>query len=266
MITSVHNPRIQWVRALLGRPRARAEAGVFIVEGVRMAEEVLESGRKPVLSLYAGSLTARGLAVTAALREAGGEVLEVSREILDALSDTENSQGILIALPVFSLPPPASLHFGVILDNLRDPGNLGTILRTCAAAGVQRAWLTPGCADPLAPKVVRAAMGAHFHLPIAEAGWDTLQAELKHGAPAPRVWVTDIEVGQPYWQADLRGPTVLVIGSEASGVSAEARALAGGRIHIPMPGRAESLNAAAAAAILLFETVRQRSPQKTGPS
>ena len=120
--------------------------------------------------------------------------------------------------------------------------------------------LPPGSTDPYAPKVLRSAMGAHFRLPVQSLDWDGLRAYLAPPTPGaqPVVYLADAAGGQPYTQADLRRPLALVIGGEAAGAGAQMSALAQARLHIPMPGKMESLNAAVAAAILMFEVVRQR--------
>ena len=184
---------------------------------------------------------------------------EIAAYLMDGLTDTETSQGILAVIRRKELPLPPDGDFFVIADTIRDPGNLGTLIRTCAAAGVEGLFLTPGSVDPFAPKVLRAGMGAQFRLPIHRASWDELASTL-HDRPKPvRILLSDVENGQPVWQSSLRGPLALVIGSEADGVSPEARQAADGRVHIPMPGQFESLNAAVAAGILIFEVVRQRN-------
>ena len=126
--------------------------------------------------------------------------------------------------------------------------------------GVQAVWLTPGTVDPFSPKVVRSAMGAHFRLPIHSLTWEAIRQGLapQPGSPALRVYLSDSGGGLPYTQADFRSPLALVIGGEAEGASLQAQELASERVHIPMPGAAESLNAAVAAAIFMFEVTRQR--------
>jgi len=257
MITSRQNPKVQRVRELLGRPRDRREAGAFVVEGVRLAEEALAAGWKPEIVLFSSGLSARGREVLDRLSAGRIEIEEVSPDILQALSETEASQGLLAVFPIRQIPFPSAPDFLVIADAIRDPGNLGTLLRTAAAAGVQAVALAPGTADPYAPKVVRAAMGAHFHLPIAALDWEFLQ-QLAGTAPGLKVFLAESGSGEIYWQADLRQPLALIIGSEAEGATPSARRLAGSSIQIPMPGRSESLNAAVAAAVLMFEVVRQR--------
>jgi TrmH family RNA methyltransferase len=255
MITSAQNPRVQQVRALIARRKAREEHGEFVAEGVRLLEEALASGWEMRLLLYAGELSPRAAALLAEARNRGADVEEVSLPLFRSLADTETPQGVLGVLARRHDPLPEGLNFVVIADGLRDPGNLGALLRSAAAAGAQGVFLPPGTADAFAPKVVRAGMGAHFRLPLVEAGWEEIAAALK---PSCRIYVAESGEGTPCWQADLTGPVALVIGGEAEGASPQARALADGAITIPMPGRSESLNAGVAAGILLFEVVRQR--------
>ena len=180
----------------------------------------------------------------------------VSAEVLRAASDTQNPQGILAVLSRQTLAPPQRADFIFIPDGVRDPGNLGGMLRSAAAAGVDLVYLPEGSADPWAPKVVRAAMGAHFHLPLQNLSWEELST-LVRGAGL-RIYLADACGGAAYTQADYRSPLAIIIGGEAQGASPAALNLANERVHIPMEGGSESLNAAAAAAILLFEVVRQR--------
>jgi TrmH family RNA methyltransferase len=260
MITSVQNPKIQWVRKIQAQAKARREEGSFIAEGVRLVEEALQSGWEAPLVLYTTPLIDRGVALVAAWQTAGVPVEEVSPHVLAAASDTQSPQGVLAVLKVRALPLPEKPTFLLVADGVRDPGNLGTILRTALAAGVQAVLLPPGAVDSWSPKVVRAAMGAHFHLPIVSLDWAAI-ASLVHPAegPALQVLLADSGGGIPHTSADLQKPLALVIGSEAEGVGAPAAALADGRVHIPMPGAAESLNAAVAAAVLMFEVARQRA-------
>ncbi len=255
MIVSPHNPKIQAARDLLLHAKARREAQAFVVEGVRLVEEAQQAGWKMRQVLWSSDLSPRGRALVercSALRLA---VDEVSPAVLNAISDTQTPQGLLAIVEM--KPPPAlpAPDFWLILDALRDPGNLGTILRTASAAGVQAALLSSGCTDPYAPKVARAAMGAHFHLPIYSMDWPQIAAATRRA----QVYLADAGGDLPYYRADLRAPLALLIGGEAEGAGREAQALPVRRLSIPMPGRAESLNAAAAASILIFEVVKQRS-------
>jgi TrmH family RNA methyltransferase len=131
------------------------------------------------------------------------------------------------------------------------------MLRTAAAAGVDAALLPPGGVDPYSPKVLRAAMGAHFRLPLASLSWEEMAAYVQQAGL--RLYLADAGAGEPYISCDLRSPLALIVGGEAEGAGQAARRLAGERLHIPMASGVESLNAAAAAAVLLFEIRRQRA-------
>ena len=254
MITSTRNPKIKWVRSLQAQRRSRQEAGAFVVEGMRLVEEALASGWIAQLVLFTAELPARGKALVEAFRAQGVQVEEVREHVMRAASDTETPQGILAVLTMKELPVPRPLDFALLADGVRDPGNLGAILRTAAAAGVQAVLLPPGGVDAFSPKVVRAAMGAHFRLPVRACSWDEIRAALV----GLRVYLAATDGGIVYYQADFQPPLALVIGSEAQGASSQARRLATAQVRIPMPGGSESLNVAVAAGVLTFEVVRQR--------
>jgi len=254
MITSSQNARIKWVRGLQASSRQRREERLFIVEGVRLAEEALAAGWQARLVLYTDDLTPRGQAVIRGFAAQGTPAEVVTPQVLRAASDTETPQGILLVLAWQDLPFPASPAFLLIPDTMRDPGNLGTLIRTAAAAGVEAVLCPPETADAFAPKVVRAGMGAHFRLPVLALGWD----EIAERCSGLQVYVAAAGEGLRYDQADLAHPLALIVGGEAQGAGQAARRLATGSLHIPMPGGTESLNAAVAAAVLMFEVVRQR--------
>ena len=259
-ITSIHNTHVQQVRALLNQKSARTETGLFIVEGVRLAEEALASGRRPAQAFFCQSVSERGKKLVDSITALGVEVIELSSSVMESLSDTETSQGILLAMPQVTEQVPPQTDFALILDQLRDPGNLGTILRSAAAAGVKVVFLPPGTTDAFAPKVVRSGMGAHFRLSIHSLGWPEIRRFCKEtNQPALNLLLAESGSENPCWQANLRAPLALIIGGEADGASTEAHLAADGVINIPMPGQFESLNAAVAAGILIFEVVRQRS-------
>jgi RNA methyltransferase, TrmH family len=255
MITSTHNPKIKWVRTLQSQARARREEQVFAIEGVRLAEEALAAGWQARLVLYTEDLSPRGQAVRDGFAGQGAQVECVAAHVLAAASDTETPQGILVVLSGQELPTPQALDFVFIPDGVRDPGNLGTMLRTAAAAGVQAVFCPPETADAFAPKVLRAGMGAQFRLLVVALSWEGIAARLR----PQQIYLAAAGQGIPYTQADFRSPAALVVGGEAAGASSQAHGLATTQIHIPMPGGSESLNAAIAAGILLFEVVRQRS-------
>ena len=259
MITSSQNPKIKWVRSLQTSSRERKESGVFVVEGVRFAEEALAAGWPVQMVLYTEDLSERGRRLLQGFAENGAPLEAVSPQVLHAASDTQTPQGILVVISQLTLPIPQALDFVFIPDGVRDPGNLGTMLRTAAAAGVQALILPPGAVDPFAPKVLRAAMGAHFRLPVLSLSWLEISARLKQAGL--QVYLAAAGVGVTYHQANFNTPLALITGGEAEGASREAQDLATAQVHIPMPGGMESLNAAVAAGILLFEVIRQRSQE-----
>jgi RNA methyltransferase, TrmH family len=259
MITSLSNPKIQRVRALLAHTKDRREAQAFVVEGVRLAEEAQNANLPVELLLFTEDLVERGRAVVEAMRERGAEIDTVSPQVMRSISDTETPQGILVILRKPTQIPAEQLDFVFIPDEVRDPGNLGSMLRSAAAAGVQAVFLPPGTVDAYSPKVLRAGMGAHFRLPIIELSWQEIKTRVEDNDL--QIYLAVNQSGKRYDQADLRCPLALIIGGEANGASLDAERQAEARLQIPMAGSVESLNAAAAAAILLFEVVRQRGNQ-----
>lgn len=257
MITSSQNSKIQWVRSLQSKSRQRREEQVFVVEGVRLVEEALQSGWQARLVLHDPELSERGRQAVEAFARQGAPVEQVSEQVMRAASDTGTPQGLLAVIALQELPPPARLDFAFIPDGVRDPGNLGTMLRTARAAGVQAVYLTPGSVDAFSPKVVRAAMGAHFRLPLLARDWAEIQADAQRHSW--KIYLAAAGEGLAYTEANFRQPLALITGSEAQGAGSSARSLAHQPVHIPMPGGAESLNAAIASAVLMFEAVRQRS-------
>jgi len=256
MITSPQNPRMKWLHALQRQPRQRREERIFVIEGVRLAEEALAGGWNARLVVYTEDLNERGRAVVAGFAACGAPVELVSGAVLRSVSDTETPQGLLVALDWRVAALPDHLDFVFIPDKLRDPGNLGAMLRTAAAAGVQAVFLPPETTDAFAPKVLRAGMGAHFRLHIQVLDWE----EIAEMLPGLNIYLASAGDGLPYTQADFKSPLALIVGGEAEGASPQATRLSTARVHIPMPGGSESLNAAIAGGVLIFEVLRQRSP------
>jgi TrmH family RNA methyltransferase len=254
LISSSSNPKIKLVRALQARRAERQAEQAFVIEGLRLAEEAIRAGAVARLVLHTDHLDGRGRAAVNQLARLGAVVEVVTPEVMAAASDTQTPPGLLAVLGLPAAAVPRPLSFALVLDRLADPGNLGTILRTASAAGVEAVFLAPGTVDAYNPKVVRAATGAHFHLPIIDAGW----GEIASAAARLKLWRAEAHSGTAYTEIDWRPPTGLIIGAEAAGPGDAAQRLAPDAVHIPMPGKAESLNAAVAAAVLLFEVVRQR--------
>lgn len=254
MITSSQNPKIKLARALTGRPKERREAEAFLAEGVRLVEEASAANWSFRFVLYSDELSERGKKLVERLEEKKIEVEKVESGLLQSLSETETSQGIIAVLNHVPLTIPPSPNFILIPDSIRDPGNLGTLLRTADAAEVQAVLIPPETTDAFAPKVVRAGMGAHFRLSIHAMTWD----EIKSRVQGMNVFLADTEGTQSYWDADFKSPLALIVGGEAQGVSEQARKLANAFVKIPMAGKTESLNAAVAGSLLMFEVMRQR--------
>jgi RNA methyltransferase, TrmH family len=254
LITSSANPKIKLVRALQARRAERKTEQAFVIEGLRLAEEAIRAEVPARLVLHTDHLDSRGRAAVNQLARLGAVVETVSPEVMAAASDTQAPPGLLAVLNLPAVAVPRPLTFALVLDRLADPGNLGTVLRTASAAGVQAIFLAPGTVDAYNPKVVRAAAGAHFHLPVVEAAW----GDIASASARLKLWRAEAHAGVTHTEVDWRAPSGLVIGSEATGPGDAAQRLAPDAVRIPMPGQAESLNAAIATAVLLFEAARQR--------
>lgn len=264
LLTSSTNPKIKLVRAL-AKKQARQEKKQFVVEGVRLIEEAVAAGLVPALVFYTAS--ARGdrrarillekINATLAPRASAGvtrEAHEVSDAVMREMSATETPQGILAIVPLPQIPEPTQPGFILILDSIRDPGNLGAILRSARAAGWDEILLAPGTVDAFNDKVVRAAMGAHFSVSSRAEPWEIIAQRVRD---VPRVYLADAEGDIAYDKADWSKPVALIVGGEAEGASEEARSarIITARVKIPMRG-GESLNAAMAATLLMFEAIR----------
>jgi len=263
-LLSRQNPRIKYLRRLANR-RFRDKEGKFLVEGIRFVEEALKSSFPVEMLVYckkAGD-TSRGRALleTAALR--GIPLLEVEESLFQELTDTITPQGIL-ALVKWHRLGLADMHTGmrpwllVLVDSILDPGNLGTIVRSADAAGADGVILLKGTADIFNPKALRATMGSIFHIPvIQDSSVEEVKSfleihEIKLVAGMPRG-------GKVVFESNLTVSCAFVVGSEPRGPRESVLSGVVERVCIPMPGRAESLNVAISAAILLYEAVRQRS-------
>ena len=253
MITSAQNERVKYVRSL-ARRRVRQREGRFVVEGTRLLDELERAGIRPALAFYTGAWaeSPAGQRLLPLLRSAVEGAWPVSETVMAACSDTQTPQGVLAVLPLLNLEPKLGLL--LILDGIRDPGNLGTILRSAESAGVGQVLLAPGTVDLYNPKVVRGAMGAHLRLPVLSQDWPAIGQRVGDRA----VWLADAAAQTAYHTVDWTQPSALIVGGEAFGAGQKAAELATGRVSIPMAGGPESLNAAMAATVILFEAARQR--------
>ena len=260
MISSTKNPKVQWIRRLQSKGKERQVEGSFVVEGVRLLEEAFNSNWKVEFLAYTDDLDSRGQDIVEAYQKLDTQAEVVSPHVMRAMSDTKNPQGILAVVKMEALSGPGQLDFMLILDQIREPGNLGAILRSAAAAGVQLVCLTPGTVDPYSPKVLRAGMGAQLNLPIRVNTWNEIETQIKDSKL--HTYLAQMGEGEVYHQSNLSHPLALIIGGEAEGASEKAHLVADSLIQISMPGGGESLNASVSAGILLFEIARQRELTK----
>lgn len=256
LITSLDNPRIKAARKLHAR-KGRQASSQLLVEGVRLLSDAWQSGAHPEAVFYAPDMLAgaEGAALLASLQAAGCATFACTPPVFASLAETVTPQGIAAVLPLPALPLPPQPTLLLLLDGVGDPGNAGTLLRSAEAAGADGAIFARDAVDPFNDKVVRAAMGAHFRLPLLRCtDWATVDALL----PAAMRWyLADAHAATSYDAINWRQPCAIVVGSEAHGPGAEARQRSSA-IMIPMAGSTESLNAAVAGSVILFEAARQR--------
>ena len=255
MITSISNPKIKDIIQLQKKSRLRNERGLFLVEGIRMAREIPAD---QLVQMYA----------TADFYQKSRQQLPqeirpelVSEQVFSAMSDTKTPQGVLAVVKQSEYQPETLMsaenaHL-LVLDNLQDPGNLGTIFRTAEAAGVTGIIMSRDCVDIYNPKTVRSTMGAIFRQPFVyvESVPETIAQMKKHGIT---VYAAHLQGRQTYDKENYRAKTAFLIGNEGNVLRQEVAEAADVWIRIPMEGEAESLNAAVAAAVLMYEVNRQR--------
>jgi RNA methyltransferase, TrmH family len=260
-ITSPQNRWIKLARSL-HRRRRRYQERAFLVEGVRPMHEARRAGVNPTVVLVDGeSEDVRIRDLAGDFHEAGARVFLTNRVLIRHASDTEEPQGILGVFPMFDhgmVAGPEEPALFVIADRIRDPGNLGTLMRTALGAGAHALLVAPESADPYSPKVVRAAAGAHFRLPFAPMSWQALPAPLREC----EIIGAESNGSTSYDDVDWTRPICLVIGNETQGLSPGAMAHSRLSVGIPLANNVESLNAATAGAVILFEAARQRRRER----
>ncbi|WNR45537.1 TrmH family RNA methyltransferase [Paenibacillus roseipurpureus] len=256
-IMSVQNARVKDWAQLLER-RGREKQGKYIIEGYHLIEEALKAGAGVEVILF---LLEKGYPT--ALASLAGEAVEwvgVSAAVLAKCSDAQTPQGVvaIVARPQLGVDELLASEYdlAVVLDGVQDPGNLGTIIRSADAVGAKAVVLGRGTVDLYNPKTIRSTMGSMYHLPIVEA--DLVELLPRARERGVRLVTTSLQAQGSCYDTDLRQPTWLIFGNEAKGVSAEVAALSDVQVIIPMQGKAESLNVAMAATVLLFEAARQR--------
>jgi RNA methyltransferase, TrmH family len=260
-ITAADNPGFRRLLRLAESARAVRASGCTIAEGVHLIESALDARIRIATLVTRGTpLAAHGPLIERVQRSAvasgadPARLVELAAPLYDRIAPVEHGAGIFAEIEIPGATPSIAAADAVFLDGVQDPGNAGTILRTAAAAGVGRVIAGAGTAFPWSPKVMRAAMGAHFRLQIDDAA--TLEATA--GGFAGEVLAADVE-GEDLFRADWGDrPVLWLFGAEGQGLSAAALRIAHRRLCIPLAAGVESLNVGAAAAVCLFEQVRRR--------
>lgn len=252
VIRSRQNPLIKLLIKLADNRRDRLKNQQTILIGTHLIKAAIDAGLSLEKLLVCENHEAKP-EIAALLTTEGTTTIMLDAELFQVIEQSPSSSGLMALMNIPEVTAPATNGLCLLLENIQDPGNVGTILRSAAAAGANQIWLTPGCADIWSPKVLRAAMGAHFHLTLIER-IDPAQV-LEHFDG--KLCITTLDQATSLYATDLRGNLVLALGTEGKGISAGLDAQADMRIHIPMADGIESLNVAAAATICLFERHRQ---------
>lgn len=255
-ISSRDNPFFKSLHKLSSSSRERRGAGQTLLDGTHLLRAFLDGGGKPV-HLLINESAVQNPEIKELLSECGSlPRTQLDDALFAQLSELKTPNGLLtlVDVPEPSVPPAHS-QFILLLEDIQDPGNLGSILRSAAAAGCDAVFLSAGCADAWSPKVLRAAMGGHFALNIHER-CDLIAVTREFG---DRILAASLQAERSLYASNLRGKLGFAIGNEGAGLSDELQNVVQERFIIPMSGKVESLNAAAATAVCLFEAMRQRS-------
>lgn len=257
---SARNPRVQRLTKLAKRREERVSERAFVVEGPMLVAAALEADA-PVCEVYVDAEAADRPAVAALVRRLSPELnaWRLPAGVLERVGDAATSQGILAVVERREgpWPTPATETFVLVLAEVADPGNAGTLIRAAAAAGAGTVVVAGGV-DPWSPKVVRASAGAIFGIDLVMAGDGPADAVARLRQLGYRVLATSVHEGEPYDTARLDGPVAVVVGNEAHGVGALVAAAADGLLTIPMAGAIESINVAMAGTLICFEVLRRR--------
>jgi RNA methyltransferase, TrmH family len=257
-ITGFSNPTVKAVRALREKKHRKRE-GRFLAEGLRLLTDARESGRIPEILLMAEGREAHPLlaALEAAVAAAGGDVVEVPEDILAKITGKDNPQAVAGVFAEWDTGLAAldreAGSLWLVAQAMRDPGNLGTMLRTADAVGAGGVILLDDCADPFSVEAVRASMGAVFTVPLAQARWEEFLPWLRAGEG--QLIAASLREAVPYRGAAYAAPCFVIIGNESRGLPEDYEMACDLRVTMPMKGRADSLNAAVAAAVLAYEVL-----------
>jgi TrmH family RNA methyltransferase len=254
-ITSRDNPLYKRLKALAGSTHQQKKSGHALLEGFHLASAYLDVAGQPETCVVTESTLHHAEAQAIVARIDATRVVTLPDALFGQLSNVVNGVGLLLLVQRLAAPLPERVGSTcVVLDGVQDAGNVGSILRSAAAAGVQHVFCAPGTAYAWSSKVLRSGMGAHFLLQVHE---DVDAHTLIERLEVP-VAITDSHAAKPLYDCDLSGPLAWVFGNEGAGVSPAWRAAVSHRLTIPQPGGMESLNVAAAAAVCLFEQCRQQ--------
>lgn len=257
-ITSTHNETFKHLKQLASNAKYRKKTNQTLLEGVHLCQGYLEQAGQPVLYVYTDKAIqdpeVKKILQVCDNQSVPGVLLGEAN--FRAISSLENSTGLLFIVNITTQDIPETFNGDtLLLENIQDPGNMGTILRVAAAASVVSVYISPGSASIWSPKVLRAGMGAHFAINIYE---NCDLSRLIQSSNLP-VLATSLDATKTIYQQDLSGPVAWLFGNEGSGVSKELLALEVQKVIIPQNPQVESLNVAAATAVCLFEQVRQQS-------
>lgn len=262
MIEEITSRNNQWVKCALQlkQKKFRDRYGLFLMEGLRSVEDAVNQKREHCTCFLTASQLSneRCLSLLEKARALGWRILEVTDGLMKELSGTEHCQGILVMAPKNQPDPETLLQgkdgFYVLLDSVQDPGNMGTILRTAAAAGAKAVLLTKGCTDPFAEKVVRSSMGSILRIPVYEnLSLDFIQ-RMKEETGLP-LYGTALKDAVPYKTILSVSSGIFMFGNEGNGIRPELLTLADQNLYIPLAGTVESLNVSVAAAVILFHFI-----------
>ena len=253
-LTSAANPRLKFARALKKR-RNRRKHQQILLEGERLIADSMSAGFPPALFFFTPEAAQSHARLLQQAADAGAQLLSVEPELFADLSDTITPQGVIAVAPIPQLPV-GEKGLALILDGVRDPGNLGTLLRSAAAADADQVILMPGVTDPWSPKALRAGMGAHFRIALREA---KTAEQARAWLPEHAIHFADARGDLRYTHVDWRRPSALILGGETERAGIVDRWPDITAIAIPMARGVESLNVAVAGSVILFEAARQRA-------
>lgn len=255
-VSSAENPQYKLLKKIAATSRERRKLGQTLLDGVHLLTALADSGGQPRLLALRADVDATPEIVHCLTRFTDTPRIILSAVLFDKLSPVEHPTGILALLDI-PQPIPQKSGSCVLLENIQDPGNLGSILRSAAAAGVNAVYLSQGCAEAWSPKALRAGMGAHFVMAVHER-----KALAEIARQYKCVMAATLGASESLYAHDLTGEIAFLFGNEGAGLSPALLAHTTNQVTIPMLGQVESLNVAAAAAICLFERVRQLQSKK----